>query len=203
MSKKTLSLSVELLQEMNVPEAFWPLGRDQYFGSVPALNTAEDYILRAEAALRKGAGLCFYGSADSGKTFLLTYVVRCLAARGFSGHYLTLEEATNLRFDRDGDGGECLRSSKFLALDNVDFTENRGWREVLRQLLRTRKDQHFPFLIGTRLDRESFRSCYGVDTYELVESYCLWVPCTASSGLRDKLKDTRKNLVRGRETAIF
>lgn len=202
MSQKTISLTVELLTEMNVPKAFWSLGRDDYFGNPQALQQAEEYIRRVASAIKRGTGLCFYGTEDSGKTFLLTYVIRCLASKGYLGHYLTLEEATSLHFDRESDGIECLRTSTFLALDNVDYTDNRGWRDVLRLLLRSRKDQHFPILLATRLDREAFEACYGGDTFTLVDSYCLWVACQSTDSLRERLRLERKDSVRFKESVF-
>lgn len=165
-----------------MPRAFWPLGADTYFGSHLALKSVEKYIKCCDQALANGGvGLFLIGPPSSLKTFLLTFALKCLLAKGHSVRYSTLDEVTDLYFQRDGNSLEGqLSSDRFVAVDNLSDIVNKAAPTALRRLLRRRRDEGLCTLLATDLSLDDFKRQY-VAIQEQVAGDFIEVPCLAKA----------------------
>lgn len=179
---KNIQLNQESLAEARLPKAFWLLGADSYFGSHLALKSVEKYIKNCDLALANGGvGLFLIGPPASLKTFLLTFALKCLMAKGHSVRYTTLEEVTDLYFQRNEVSLESeLSHDRFVAVDNVGEVINKAGPNALRRLLRRRSDDGLCTLLATDLLMEDFKRQYCA-VQEQVAGMCIEVPCAAKA----------------------
>lgn len=165
--------SEETLTEARIPKRFWNLDRKDYFGKKSSLEQVENYIRRAPKAYRTGVGLLFVGDRDCGKTFLLTYLLRCLMLQKFTVAYYTMDEITTIMTAPEADDEKFnvkFSAPHFLGLDDVDSTQGAPIA-ALKKLVRLRRDNGLPLLVCTSLcetdDGDLFKRAYG-DTAERV-----------------------------------
>lgn len=179
---KTMQLNQESLEEARLPRAFWALGADTYFGSHLALKSVEKYIRQCDLALANGGvGLFLIGPPSSLKTFLLTFALKCLLAKGHSVRYTTLEEVTDLYFQRNEVSLESeLSHDRFVAVDNLGEVINKAAPNALRRLLRRRSDDGLCTLLASDLLSDDFKRQYCA-VQELIAGQCIEVPCSAKS----------------------
>lgn len=166
--KAEIALTTEALEEANIPRRFWKMGRNDYFGSSRALKACESYIHESMKAYKRGLSLLIQGETDSGKTWLISYVLRCLLAQneGYTVFYTTLDDLTEymIRPEKDERFSQKFLASDFVALDCVN-TANEGTRPAFRKFVRLRIDNAMPFILGTSLSLttadDAFESLFG------------------------------------------
>jgi DNA replication protein DnaC len=174
---KNLALNFDLLRDAAIPKAFWGLGAETYWGDKRALDLANNYIESCFKVSESGVSLVFAGPHASCKTFLVTYILRCLMVRRFDVKYSSLDQLTNRYFDKT----EGLRLERevsapdFLGLDGVDQTDKGGAALVLDQILRYRKDHRLPVVLATSMKRDAFEQAFKPSTVEFVYNQCIWV----------------------------
>ncbi len=188
---KTLQLTQEALEDARLPKAFWPLGSDTYFGNRLALKQSEHYIRKHAEALASGTGLLLIGPPSSLKTFLLTYILRCLLAKGHSVRYTTLDELVDLYFQREGASiGSELCTDRFVAVDNLSEVINKAAPNALKALFRRRRDNGLCTLFATDLEDAEFTRQYG-PVAESVEESSLKIHCSSKSFQLAERRDRR------------
>jgi hypothetical protein len=147
-----MSLSDEELIEANIPRRFWGFSRDDYFGEADAIDCAEDYIMKAKKAYARGLGILFRGTPDTGKTSLITYVLRCLMVQKFTCFYTTLDDLTEwvMRPDSTERFSAKFIQADFVGLDAVN-TSNPGTTAAFNKFVRLRVDNEMPILAATSI----------------------------------------------------
>lgn len=171
MKKTKISLSDEQLIEANIPRRFWTFSRDDYFGEEAALTACEQYVTKAKKAYERGLGLILRGLPESGKTCLLTYVLRCLMAKDFSVYYTTLDDLTDwmMRPDSTERFSAKFLEADFVGLDAVN-TVNPGTESAFRKFIRLRTDNAMPIIASTAMVPDQ-RDLFGVEGDPLVTSF--------------------------------
>lgn len=194
--RRTITLSRESLTEAEIPKAFWELGASTYFGAPEALTKVERYINNAEQAIKQNIGIRFHGAAGSLRTFLLTYALKCLLARGFSVQYMTTERLTEYYQDRSADVSfvELVTQSDFFGLDNLGLPLNAAQVTAFKVLQSYRKDSFKPLLVVTHLDDTQLQSVYPEIAPSLVDHTSL-VECTVNPFKKGKILEEMKSKI--------
>lgn len=158
-----MELSKALLKDSRIPTKFWEMGTDTYLGSKRALNACKHYL----SVKGKPPGLMFIGKASSCKTFLATYVLKCLMAQGKIVAYYTTDDLCDAYFARLDTSAtttfrERILAPDFICFDNVNAPVGRGHKIALLRAVRLRSDEGLPYFVCTRFDDETLLSLYGV-----------------------------------------
>lgn len=181
MTISKISLTPELLKESGIPERFWRLGRDNYYGAPAALKQTEKYITESAEAIKTGLGLFFSGPTDSGKSFLMVYALKCLLAKGHISQYVSLETMKDSHFEDDKDLFEQIfLEPVFLGIDNCEGDINKGHVNALIRVLRERYDANLPTLICTKLSDSDFAAQFGEASAKFVDQNSVHVNCSAN-----------------------
>lgn len=183
-------LTDDQLTDANVPRRFWKSSRDEFFGAEKSLRVCEKYIQGASRAYKRGLGLLFYGDPETGKTWLISYVLRCLLAKGYSTYYSTLDDVTDWMFRPDASERFSIKflEADFVAVDAVN-TVNNGSQQALQKFVRLRSDNAMPFLIATSLrsnpdlfedgETKAFQDAFGEAALKTI-NLCLTVECSVN-----------------------
>lgn len=157
------SLQKSLLRDARIPAKFWNLGTNTYLGCSQALKACKHYLDTDGANV---PGLLFNGKAASCKTFLATYVLKCLMARGKIAAYYTTDDLCDAYFARLDSSTTSFRerilAPDFVCFDNVNAPVGRGHKIALLRAVRLRSDEGMPYFVCTRFDDETLLSLYGV-----------------------------------------
>lgn len=161
--KSEIQLTKVILESCNIPRAFWEMGADTYPGDQNALRMCEKYIEKMEVMYSTGGGLCLRGMRESGRTFLMTYVLKCLIAKGYGVYYLTLDDLTNALLSRSAEVDiAATLSVEILGIDNINILATKGDQIALKRVLADRADRLAPTLIATDLDEPKFEGLFEV-----------------------------------------
>ncbi len=168
---KTFSLNKDLLTDSGLPEAFWALGADTYQGDAKALRLVHRYSNEQCAEiLESGLGLFITGEAQSCKTFLLTYALRCLMTRGIDVRYAAMEELTEQFFAKDGQFRQSVYAPKIMAVDAIEIVGRNSEDLVLDQIVRIRKDCNRPLLLATTMPLAEFEQHFKKSTVAYIRN---------------------------------
>lgn len=165
---RVLSLRREVLEEANIPEAFWPLGADTYPGTPESLESINKYVKESKFAAEHSLGLLIRGPTESFKTFLITYVLKCLSHQGWEVYYCKFRDSCDRYFDNEIDFSTLYSCSNFLAIDDLSLPPNRGEATVLMQILKMRKDEGKPVLLSTTFSDEKLAHYFGVSAFDYI-----------------------------------
>ncbi len=175
---KTISLTRELLKESGIPERFWAFGRNDYFGEANAIKQTEKFVTEAKEAIKGGVGLLFVGMRDSGKSFLMTYALKCLLSKGYNCQYASLEDLKEAHFDEDPQSFfRAFLEPTFLGIDNCDTDYNKGHALAIGRVLRARYDSNLPTLVCTKLQPADFSIAFGESASKFVDQSSVLVFC--------------------------
>lgn len=182
MKSKTITLSVEGLEESKIPRKFWSLGDETYFGDPKALTRVCRYLKKSfEATLFNSLqfGLKFTGDPQTFKTFLMCQVLKAGVANGIDVRYTTLDEIADVHFGKvtyatvEGMFGKY----KMLGIDDLDSHPHEKVNDALLRVLRLKINQGWPVLIATTYDDAAIEANYGSTVAGLLSQYTLQVPC--------------------------
>jgi DNA replication protein DnaC len=184
---KPIKINSDLLKDANIPKRFWKLGRDTYFGDAKALKRVEHYVKNFDEAHEKGVGLLFVGPSQSCKTFLASYVLKCLLAVGLQVAYYSLDELFELYISGDSAGDNFLskfREVNCVVIDNIGVSDKdkRGRRNALERVISFRSDNGLPYIICTDLDdHKSIRENWGEKIAHCLVNDLVEVECSDCS----------------------
>lgn len=143
----------------NIPRGYWTYGPEEYFGDPKAWESAQGYLSNWSAYKRTGMGLDFY-SADqgTGKTFLVSYVLRNLIQLGERCYYLRFREIFGLfnrPYEARRDEEDRLNRTPVLVLDEIgkpiSGAQGEYFAVEFENLVRTRTDDNLVTLMTTNL----------------------------------------------------
>lgn len=177
-------LNTDLLRDVGIPKKFWELGKDTYPGDPRCLKQAEHYVLNFNDAIAKGVGLRFSGPTKSYRTFLATYVMKCLLIRGASTRYFSLDNLYELYVGSDdeaaGQGFLSNFKADLIVLDNLTIAPNKATKNALLKVITFRADNGLPFIVCTSLTDEELCDEYGDRIGEHIANDLLEVECIAN-----------------------
>lgn len=151
----------------NIPQNYWTLSFDDYYGDPGAWDAASVYLDHWEGYREQGIGIEFYSEGMGvGKTFLATYIARQLVQLSESVYYLRFLEIMGL-YQKPWEIREPietrLRESPVLVLDEVGRAiseeQNSYFAIEFESLIRSRTDSNRVTIMTTnltpdQLDRE-------------------------------------------------
>jgi DNA replication protein DnaC len=195
---KTLTLNTDILTESGIPEKFWNYGADTYLGSTDALLTSNLYVRGCERMLSSNMGLMFIGEHQSCKTFLLTYVLKCLLAKGHSVRYITLKHLTDLMIgaveERERSFRVVSTDAQFLGVDCLEDDATKGEIDCFERLVTIRSDKGLPLLIASDLPSREFKNIFGNKTYRRLDNMTMEIRCELTG---HALKQRKEKILKG------
>lgn len=178
------ALTPEELEVAQIPRRFWNLSKEDYYGSPKALKVVEQYVSNKQKVWKKGTCLIFNGEENSGKTFLITYALRCLMAYKYPVRYTTMADLTEamMRPDLIRNFRSEISYQGFLALDNITEV-NAGTQSAFRRFVAHRRDAALPMLVSTNAasskEMDFFLKSYEPDSHRLQE-IAVMVDCSVN-----------------------
>ncbi len=158
------------LYEAGVPREFWEVIPENIRSFAGYRERVLPYMGRLKRALRSGYGLCFTGRPGSGKTMLLSAVLRRAVERGRTTCYLRASELE--KHIRDGWKEpaiarrlDWLLTSDFVALDDLGTEQ---YPQYVDELLKNRGSELSPTLLGTRLGLSELGQRYSDSTMSVL-----------------------------------
>lgn len=176
---KILTLNSELLTEAYIPKAYWSLGHKTYKGSPEALEKIHTYIRKESFAHSHGVGLLIRGPAESYKTFLLTYVLKCLLAKGRDVSYFKAKTIVDSNFKESHTFDSTFAFYDFIGVDDLCVPPNKGEADAFLRLVKLRKDEGRPMLVATTFTEAEFAHFYGETVASFFRNYTTTVETTA------------------------
>lgn len=159
-------ITSELLTESAIPKKFWRLDINSYIGNRDAVLAVVKYIKQFDTAYQTGVGMFFTGHSQSCKTFLGTFVLKCLIARGRTVRYTTLADVVREYFG-EGETNHTMRqlynSADVVFVDDLIEVPNKGEISGLARLLQLRSTQGYPTLTASTLPLQGIAENYGDD----------------------------------------
>jgi DNA replication protein DnaC len=195
---KIRKLNKDLLKDAAIPKKFWPLGAKTYFGDHAALQKADNYVSKFSKAYSEGVGLFVTGAPYTLKTFLLTYILKCLMHEGYSTLYCTLDELYEYYMQEESAGAGFLarfKSPECIVLDNVNAPFGKGVRNALIKVVTFRSDNGLPYLIGSTLNNDEIKNLYGDRIAVHFDSDLYEVPCSVDPEILRTVLEKKKEFL--------
>lgn len=145
-----------------------------------AIETAERYIMRAEAYVRSGFGLTFHGNHGTGKTLLSTLILKHLLGLGYDCYFTTFSEMIDTYTGGWHDAEERrrfhqrIKNARVLVIDDVG-KEYQGRNQTglpgstFDEVLRHRVAAATPTIITTNHDLDTIHQKYGTGLGSLIQ----------------------------------
>lgn len=160
----------------NIPRVYWKFKLEQYVGNHGATGKVKSYISTIPMAKRTGVGLLFYGTQGTGKTALLSCVMRGIVERGHTAQYTLLAKLFRAFMDKDYEFLEKIHSTDFLCIDDMDkahVSANTNWFETLvDEVFRYRFTRKKPMIVSYSGSLEQLGQDFGVKLSSLLNE-CL------------------------------
>lgn len=156
---RDITLSVDLLQECAIPRKFWALGADTYSGSAKALAQADAYV---KHSAKNQAGAYVYGPSGTYKTFLLTYILRCLLAQGSNVMYANMKDLPGQLFGEDSAEfrQQCFGCS-FIAVDDVVEPTSPNAFKGISRFFSWCRDNQINLILASQFTPVELADCFG------------------------------------------
>ena len=167
--------------DCGLPRSYWGLDESSFLQKDD--TNIWPYIrryLRLQKNRETVFGLYIFGGPYTGKTFVLSQILKNLLHEGFNCKYLTLERLVDLCFAPDKDFERTINDPDYLVLDNLDLprTRKEAFLDVPLRALRLRRDCGRPILIGSRLTMEDLGQNYGDDARMYADQMCFPLEAT-------------------------
>jgi DNA replication protein DnaC len=168
-----------------------------------------DYATHADSYVNNGIGLLLHGEKGTGKTLLITLLLKMLLAKGFDVQFVTFQELIDLYTQTWRDPAEKawfdkrLKNAGVLGIDDVG-RENKGRMEVVESMfdhiVRARVGAARPTLITTNRSMEDFQKFYQSNVMSLLSESTIHLHFTGED-YRPKqseirIREAREGIVR-------
>ena len=177
----------------NIPRVYWNFKLEQYVGNHGVTGMIKNYTTDISAAKHKGVGLLLYGTKGTGKTALLSCVMRSIVEKNFSADYTLLAKIFRAFMDHDNAFINHIHQVDFLAIDSVDqayLSANTDYMEKLfDEIFRYRFIRKKPMIISYSNSREQLAQDLGTSIVSLFNE-CLIPILVAGEDYRPKLAKT-------------
>ena len=103
-----MELRVSVLIDAKIPRRFWELGPETFSGNQDALQTCMRFVKTVLKSLRLNSScdsLVIQGHECSGKTFLGSFILKCLLSRNYGALYTTLNDLGKHHLGQETDTG--------------------------------------------------------------------------------------------------
>jgi hypothetical protein len=147
-----------------------------------ALMMIDEYLQQSTYLVNRGMGLLFYGSHGSGKTMLVTILIKQLLAEGIDGYFTTFNTlldnfASGWKDDKNRIWFEKrVRNAALLVVDDIG-RENKNLNNMASNALdgvfRSRVQNSLPTIITTNLSLSDFEKSYSSGVMSLVSETSL------------------------------
>jgi len=189
--RTTISLlSLERIEESNIPERYRTLDIEHYKGEPSAMDALCVYCLNMKKARKTCLGLRLEGGPSTFKTFLLCYVGLHALSTGYHVRYWKLTELVDAILTQ-GEGRlpakEYIKPD-FVLIDDLGKMATAFQSQTLNNVLVSRKDAGRPTLVATSLDEAQFLQTYGEDNARLLEQYAKTVHTLADDTVIEEWK---------------
>lgn len=168
-----IELTLELLNESQIPQRFWPLGFQTYEGNPDALSAVLRFIKRSRVARSAGVGIFLTGHPQSFKTFLGTFILKCVMHRGFSARYTTLSDVSQEYFG-EGETNHTMRqlygAVDFVFIDDLRGAPHKGEVSSLLRVLQIRAKNNLPTVLASTLPMAEMSEHFTDDVAVLLQS---------------------------------
>jgi len=194
---KIIYLDKDVLKDAGIPRNFW--------AAVPSERNSE-FLLKQVATIRDnlpellaaGMGILVYGPPLSGKTFWITYFLKCILTDSKrTVRYMSLHDIVD-RYFSEGLSKEMimydLAEPDWLAVDNLCDGTNDGYRIVLNKVLRKRVDDGKPIMLGAVCENEADIGVeYNTQIMGTIKEHCHMLRLKNTAA---RFHDTRESLRR-------
>jgi hypothetical protein len=147
-----------------------------------ALNMISEYLDNSGYFVNRGMGLLFHGTHGSGKTMLVTILIKQLLAEGVDGYFTTFTNlldnfASGWRDDNNRKWfDKRVRNAPLLVIDDIG-KENKNLNNMASNavdgVLRSRVQNSLPTIITTNLSLSEFERSYSSGVMSLVSETSL------------------------------
>ena len=192
-------LDAEMLEQADIPEAFWHFDIDTYAGSQRALKDCHTYCTQYREVLKHNTGLFIRGEADSQKTFLAVYVLKYMLSLGLTVRYVSMPDLVDKVMSNDIRLRDFLKLPSFVVIDNLSAESNSFYATALNRALTVRRDCGKPTICVTQLlfrpqERagDQFAAIYGEANLRLIQSLSHTVEAEMGPTQHAKLEQQRK-----------
>lgn len=168
--------------ELNYQRLSWS---DCHAVEEDALNAVLDYAQNANAYANAGIGLLLHGEKGTGKTLLITLLLKMLLRNGFDVHFVTFQELIDMYTQTWRDVAEKawfdrrLKNAGILGIDDVG-REHKGRMEIVESMfdhiIRARVSSARPTLVTTNKSPDEFRALYQSNVMSLLDEAAIRVP---------------------------
>jgi DNA replication protein DnaC len=158
-----------------------------------------DYAENASAYVNSGLGLLLHGDKGTGKTLLISLLLKKLLAEGFDVQFVTFQELIDMYTQGWRDSREKawfdkrVKNAGVLGIDDVG-RENKGRLEIVEamfdHIIRARVSSARPTLITTNRSLDEFLTFYQSNVMSLLDEGTIKFQFTGED-YRPKLNDKR------------
>ena len=146
----------------NIPSRYHDICLEPHFigkDRDEVLKVANGYIDNFESNAHYGLGLTFAGSYGTGKTFVMTSILKSLLKRGYSTYFITFDELINVWANYSDDAAKQLLTNRLLSASILGIDElktdprnaNGFLQNGLDNVIRHRTSNRLPTLITTNM----------------------------------------------------
>ena len=185
------------MAQANIPPRFWNTGLDQVSISPEVEKAIKDYVHNFDREAESSRGLLIVGPEQTGKTSLLTIILKSLMTRDYKCHYARADDIVSLHYKRDQDAYEYtyddLLSSKVLGVDDIAANGNSGYPIALGNVLRARFNSQNPTLVcvTTREDslgEREIEADYGRELAQWFRNHYTILPLAFDGSFESKVR---------------
>lgn len=181
----------------NIPVRYWRLKMSEFIGPSALKKLYEETVVNLDESYKNGLSFCLTGSHGVGKTMTVTSILRSALAKGYSGHYTTLNQIVlSLTSQSDESRMDIKRSYTsvdFLVIDEFDprhmGSDNASdlFGRILEDIFRTRVQNNLPTFMCTNSPnvQESFQGSIKTSISSLM-SYVKEIPVIGKDLRKEK-----------------
>jgi DNA replication protein DnaC len=169
-----------------------------------AMTVVMDYFQHAEGYVRAGIGLLLHGEKGTGKTLLVSLLLKRLLSDGYDVQMITFQELIDVYTQSWRDPEEKLwfdkrvRNAGVLGIDDIG-REHKGRMEIVESMfdhiIRARIAAARPTLITTNQSRDKFLTFYQSNIMSLLDEGSIKY-CFTGDDYRPSLLERRTNEAR-------